>query len=120
MSVSANACPRNHLYRTPVRLPPKTLRARGEPHHVSDLAHELDGEAVIGRAHHYLLDEPAQNLQRLGLGDRVGERVLQVGDLLPIDLGKIGMEPRRCRWCAGDVRLERGLTEVKHLESRTC
>jgi hypothetical protein len=44
-------------------------------------ARKLDLEASLGRIEDDALDEPVQDLQRLGLGRRLGEGRLQVGDL---------------------------------------
>jgi hypothetical protein len=41
---------------------------------------------------HDALDEGAQDLEHLGLGVRVGECGLQIGDLAPLVLSQVGME----------------------------
>src|SRR5262252_8776461 len=97
------AYPRNHLYRTPIRF--RNSRPLGcgcfglcaEVDHGGDLTDELDLEAVLCWMQHDTLDEAAQDLQRLGLGVGVGQRRLQVGDLAAVELGEVGMEPRRWR-----------------------
>jgi hypothetical protein len=78
-----------------------------EVDHGGDFADELDLEAVVGRVQHDPLDQPAQDLQGFGLGRRLGERRLQVGDLAAVDLGQVGMEPRRRRRDGGQLGLQR-------------
>ena len=112
------ADPRNHLYRTPIRF--RNSRSlwcgcfalRTEVDHGGDLADELDLEAPLHRVQHHALDEAAQDLQRLGLGVGVGQRRLQVGDLAAVELGQVGMEPRRRRRRGRQLGLERRLAET--------
>jgi len=61
---------------------------------------------------HDTLDEAARDLQRLGLGVGVGQRRLQVGDLAAVELGQVGMEPRRRRRRGRQLGLERRLAET--------
>jgi hypothetical protein len=72
------AGPRNHLYRTPIRIRNSRpfgagfFALRAEIDHGGDLADELDLEALVGRMQHDTLDEPAQDLQRFRLGAIAG------------------------------------------------
>jgi hypothetical protein len=80
------ASPGNHLYRTPIGLIPQAFRAGGEPYHVGDLPDEFNREEVIlARADADAIDEAAKDFKRLGFRRGVNERVLQAGDLLPIE-----------------------------------
>ena len=69
------AGPRNHLYRTHIRLLDQALRIRGKPHHVRDLADQLDLEPDVGRHDDDALDQAAQlypsGLGRLDAANRV-------------------------------------------------
>src|SRR5262249_41590721 len=116
------ALPRNHLYRTPIRLrngrPTRggfsILRAK--IHHRGDLADELDLEAAVDRMQHDPLDEAAQDLERLGTRVGSGERLLQVRDLLAVKLGEVRMEARQRRGCVRDHSLELGLAALQLFE----
>ena len=74
------AGPRNHLYRTTIHIRNSRPFGAGffvlgaEVDHGRDLADERDLEALVGRMGHDTLDEPARDLQRLGLRLRVGAR----------------------------------------------
>jgi hypothetical protein len=96
------------------RSPPR--KSGRELHHVRDLAGELDCEASLGRGDRDALDQPAEDLEHIALGRGVGECVLQVGEPLPVDLGKIGMMPRRGRGCPRDIRLKRRLALLELVE----
>jgi hypothetical protein len=85
--------PRNHLYRTAIRLIAQAFRAGREPHHVGDFAHELNREAVLTGGDANAINEAAKDLKRLRFCRGINERVLQAGDLLPIEFCQIGMEP---------------------------
>jgi len=87
-----------------------------EVDHVGDLADQLDLEAVLCRMQHDSLDEAAQDLQRLSLRLRVAESHLQAGDLAPIDLGEVGVKPRRWGRGGGKLGLERRLAALQLVE----
>ena len=116
-NLSVIALPRNHFYRTRERIRYSRLLRGGfrvlglgrHRHHARDLANELDGEARALGLHRDLLDEPAQDLKRLGARRGVGERLPQVGHLLAVELGQIGMQPRRRGRGGSDDLLERRL-----------
>ncbi|HYB10592.1 MAG TPA: hypothetical protein VEJ16_13060, partial [Alphaproteobacteria bacterium] len=77
LQVTLVALPRNHLYRTAIRLRCDALHPCRELNHVRDLAHELNHEAVFGRVYLNAFDEVAQDLERFGLCARIGKRGLQ-------------------------------------------
>src|SRR4029077_13398618 len=65
---------------------PAAFRAGGEPYHVGDLPDEFNREeAILARADTDAIDEAAKDFKRLGFRRGVNERVLQAGDLLPIE-----------------------------------
>jgi len=70
---------------------------RAQIGHGGDFADQFDLEALVGRMQGNSLDEPAQDLQRLGLGAGVGQRRLEIGDLAPIEFGQVKMKLRRGR-----------------------
>ena len=94
------AGPRNHLYRTPIRI--RNSRPfgagffvlRAEVDHGGDLADDLDLQPLVDGPQHDLLDETTQDLERFAMRPRLGQRLLQVRDLLAIDFGQVGMEAR--------------------------
>jgi len=72
-------------HRTPIGLIPQAFRAGGEPYHVGDLPDEFNREAGLAGADADAIDEAAKDFKRLGFRRGVNERVLQAGDLLPIE-----------------------------------
>jgi hypothetical protein len=115
------ACPGNHLYRTTIIViqsrPSKgsfflggTGRALRHRHHRSDLAHECDLDtAALARANGDLLDQPPQDHEGLGPAVLAVQGVVQRGDLGPVELGQVQVQPdrsrRRCCERLGELRL---------------
>ena len=95
--------PRNHFYRTPIRIGNRRPLGAGgfafcaEIDHGGDFANQLDLEALLHRMQGNALDKPAQNVQRLGPCPGLGRRRLEIGDLAPIEFGQVKMKPRRGR-----------------------
>ena len=77
--------PRNHLYRTAIRLIAQAFRAGGGPDHVGDLPDEFNREVVLAGADADAIDETAKDIKRLVFGHGLDERVLQARDLLALE-----------------------------------
>ena len=54
----------------------------------------LDFDAIFAVFDADVLDHAAPNLKRLAVRRRIGERVLKLGDLFPMEFSEIGMPPR--------------------------
>ena len=62
MQITLVAYPRNHLYRSPVRLGPNALRPGGERQHVRYLPDQFDTEPFLGWVQFDPLNEPTDQL----------------------------------------------------------
>jgi hypothetical protein len=93
--------PRNHLYRTGRLLvedgPFGFALCERQPHHAGDFAGEFDLEAIFDRLQLDALDETAQEAERLVAGRGIGQGLVQILDLAPVDLGQARMQTRRRR-----------------------
>ena len=87
------SCPRNHLYRTPVRSRNSRPfgggffvggRGVGEVDHVGDLAHELDLEAILRGDDIDDLDEAVKDLRGLHAGGRLVQGLVEPFDFVAI------------------------------------
>ncbi len=88
------ASPRNHLYRTLVRIVIKAPGPGRELYHIRNRANEFDLKATFDRSEHDLVDEPAQNFDRLGSCLQVVEGLVEVRDLIPIELCQLRVKTR--------------------------
>ena len=109
MSVSANACPRNHLYLLNQKLlPPRRsffVCASRKPEDRRELPAHLDSKQPVLRHEHNRLDEAADKLARRTC-IVVLERGVQFLDLAPIGVRDVGVQPRRRRGCRIQLAFE--------------
>ena len=113
--------PRNHLYRTPEHLGNASTARAGvavlrQRQHPRQSPLQLDREVVVGRRQRHLVDQPAQDGERLGSVRRIAQRRSQLGDLAAVDLGQVRVQPRQRRRRCGQLLGEFGAALLEVVE----
>ena len=82
--------------------------------HFCDLSDEFDLEAAAGQGKElYVIDQGADNLNCFGPCYFIAEQVLEVRDLPPVNLSKVGMQPHWLVLKTRNFRRDLGLSQFQ-------